>query len=316
MSETTATNIPSKVKDLLEAAIKEESTTQLDEALFEATNSIGIDEYKEFACSVLRDVVHNGSSKLTAHLINSEGVPVTAITAHDLAWKPSIPLLETLVANGWDINDASPKDNWRKGKRTIDRVIGDHEMVVWLVEHGAELNGGEEEYSVSPRPPLLTELCATMGSAKTLKFLLSRGAKLGRRTLHRAVAEAAATGADPSQIPPANGEDTTKGPTREEEGEETRDREYRKNRGEMLRYLVDELRLDVNASDSDVAKSNHHGTPLNYAVRQREGAAVVQWLLQKGANPSLKGLDSTMTPSEIAESHGFADIVEVFNRQS
>ena len=179
--------------------------------------------------------------------------------------------------------------------------------MVWLVEHGATVNGGEEEYEVEPRPPPLTETCAVLGSVKTLKFLLSHNAKVGRRTLHCAVKEAAATGADPSNVSPV---------TDDQAQEKSSENQHRGNREEMLRFLVDELKLDVNAMDSDVAKLHHFGTPLNYAVRQRNGAAVVKWLLQKGADPMLKGLDATMDPKEIAQSKGFSDIVEVFASDS
>ncbi|PVI01210.1 hypothetical protein DM02DRAFT_613827 [Periconia macrospinosa] len=307
MSDAATTNNTSKATDLLEQAIEVESTSKTDEALWQAANNLSPEDYEEFACSALRSAVRSGSSVIATHLINSEGVPISALTVLDIAHKPSIPLLETLVANGWDLNEASPKDNWRKGKRIIDKTVQDHELVVWLVEHGAAVNGGEEDYEFEPRPPLLTETCAVLGSVKTLKFLLSHNAKMGRRTLHCAAKEAAAMGADPSNASPSTNHET------EEDSSGTRDRS---NREEMLRFLVDDLKLNVNAMDSDAAKPYHFGTPLNYAVRQRNGAAVVRWLLQKGADPTLKGLDATMGPQEIARSNGFTDIVGAFADKS
>jgi len=56
---------------------------------------------------------------------------------------------------------------------------------------------------------------------------------------------------------------------------------------EILPYLVDELGLDVNALDTErqgPKPPGFYGMPLCYAV-YNDGAAVVKWLLSKGADP-------------------------------
>lgn len=39
----------------------------------------------------------------------------------------------------------------------------------------------------------------------------------------------------------------------------------------MVKYLVEEERLDVNQMDTDVQFPNHYGTPILYAANGREG---------------------------------------------
>ncbi|CAI6336629.1 unnamed protein product [Periconia digitata] len=314
MSDTAPTKESPNATEILEDAIKTQSTSQLDKALWEAVNNLDFEKSEEFAKEALRKVVRAGSSVLAAHLIESEGVPISALDELDIGHNPSIPLFETLAANGWDVNQASPKDNWRRGRRTIDRVIGDHELVVWLVEHGADVNHGEEEYDFEPRPPLLTVNCAASGSVETFKYLLSHGARIGRRTMHLAAGEAAAVGANPGGVHQTDS--TTEQSNDKEDSKSALQR--RREREEMLRYLVDELGLDVNAqdSDSDAAKRRHYGTPLNYAVQHKDGVAVVRWLLQKGADPTLKGISMAAEPRTIAESSGYMDIAEALADKS
>ncbi|KAF1952241.1 hypothetical protein CC80DRAFT_495572 [Byssothecium circinans] len=291
--DPTATDKSPSSEALLDAAIRNGSTSQLDEALWQATNSP--DTFEDFASSALRQAAQSGSVTLTSHLLESEGVPVTALGPEHIASKPSIPLFETLLANGWDLNQASPKDNFHKGKRIIDRVLPSDDLVVWLVEHGAKVDGGEEEYESEPRPPLLLESCAALGSVKTFKFLQSKGAKIGKRSLHAAVAEAAAIGADPSR-------------SSQEDGNR-----HKSNIEEVLRYLVDDQKLDVNALDSNIEKPRQEGPPLAYAVTQTNGAAVVRWLLEKGADPSIKRVGG-VDVKEKAEAYGISDILTALNR--
>lgn len=127
-------------------------------------------------------------------------------------------------------------------------------------------------------PQPLLELAAQHSSLETFKVLFDSGAKLGRRTLHCAILFAAAIKADPS-IPPTQSEWPAFQPTKKF-GKE------RKRMSEILPFLVDELKLDVNALDIEGRREppGFYGTPLCYAVYE-DGAAVVRWLLSKGADP-------------------------------
>ena len=88
--------------------------------------------------------------------------------------------------------------------------------------------------------------------------MLEDGAELGRRTLHRAVEGAASASA-----------------------------ERRGQKMEMIAFLIDELKVDVNAMDvpEGEQRPNHWGTPMAYAVPIRQGmgddgAEVVRYLLE------------------------------------
>ena len=82
----------------------------------------------------------------------------------------------------------------------------------------------------------------------TFKSLMEAGAKMGRRTLHLAVASASSN---------------------------------KPKRMEMVRFLVEEIGCDVNGKDmpEDKRYPLHFGTPINYAAR---GGAVeaMKYLLE------------------------------------
>lgn len=85
-------------------------------------------------------------------------------------------------------------------------------------------------------------------SISTFKLLMEAGAKMGRRTLHLAVANASS--GSPNMM-------------------------------EMVRFLVEEMGCDVNGKDmpEDKRYPLHFGTPINYAARA--GAVeVMKYLLE------------------------------------
>ncbi|KAF4555316.1 Hypothetical protein D9617_2g052720 [Elsinoe fawcettii] len=96
---------------------------------------------------------------------------------------------------------------------------------------------------------------ARHGSLELFKLLLDRGGELTSRTLH-----CAATGANL----------------------------------EIVKYLIEEIGIGVNAEDTpkDLPLPKYYGTPLNYAVyhpiRSSKREEVVRYLLQHGADPSLR----------------------------
>ena len=82
---------------------------------------------------------------------------------------------------------------------------------------------------------------------------MGHGAKLGRRTLHRAVQSAAYS-----------------------------ESESRAGSMEMVRFLVEEIGVDVNGMDAPKGEKwgNHWGTPVAYAAIMNGGGEVVRYLLE------------------------------------
>lgn len=74
---------------------------------------------------------------------------------------------------------------------------------------------------------------------------------------------------------------------------------------EMLPYLVDELRLDVNALVvrwDAVPSAGHYGTPLTYAAYKSDNAvAVIKWLLSNGADPRCGDADAVADATGMAQ---------------
>lgn len=87
--------------------------------------------------------------------------------------------------------------------------------------------------------------------------------------------------------------------------------EERRRADVMLRYLVEEQGLNVNAMDSEVPRVMYEGPPLNYAAKERRGAKVVRWLLGKGADPQLKCLYNGCGALAMAKSCKCEDVVSL-----
>jgi hypothetical protein len=289
-------------EELLSAAIGIDSVSQLNMALEQVVSCGSVASYQDFVNSALLSAVQNGCLSLTTHLLNEEDASVSVLTPIHISTKPSIPLFEVLLAHGWDLNLEGPRNSIHKGKRVIDWVCENDGLTQWLVEHGASVDGGMQEYAVEARPPMLLETCAALGSVETFRLMRLHGAKLGKRVLHVAVSEGAALGADPASVG-----------DRSDASVVTIGDEEHKNRArrrvEMLLFLVDELKLDVNTLDSDDVKAKHWGPPLNYAAKEKNGAAVVRWLLTKGADPQLNSAGG-LKAADIAKSFKATDVLE------
>lgn len=129
----------------------------------------------------------------------------------------------------------------------------------WCLDHGAIAE--DQQPDPYKNIPLL-EMVAGRNTVDIFRLLRSRGAQLGPRTLHRAVGAAAGSSDDNERLPV---------------------------RMAMVKYLVDELGLDVNAMDTEGTKPNHWGTPLCYAAQVAHGGEeVVRFLLDRGADPAIK----------------------------
>ncbi|KAL9622403.1 MAG: hypothetical protein Q9160_003247 [Pyrenula sp. 1 TL-2023] len=263
-------------RPLLNAAIRSHSIPDLISAL-ELARTTAPSTYDVFVNSALAQACRNNSPTLAIHILTREHALASALSPSSISCAPSIPLLETLIHCGYDINLQDKLDASSQGKRLLDWVTANPDLVAWLLEHGARVDGEqpETEQGLLPMPPPVMETCAAQGVPMSVQILRQGGAQWGQRSLHRAVESAAMAGVDPGREEPL---------AMDEEVEERRRADV------MLRYLVEQQGLDVNAMDSEVPRVMYEGPPLNYAAKERRGAKVVRWLLEMGADPELKSL--------------------------
>ncbi|KAG9233228.1 ankyrin repeat-containing domain protein [Amylocarpus encephaloides] len=208
--------------------------------------------------SALRTATSAGNVATTKYLLEQEHAPIDALSPLSVAQNASPELLQLLVDHGFDVNEPASLPMGR-GPYLLQRVCHDETLTRWCLDHGAKV----DSMAVDPyhSPPILQSV-ASMGSVPTFKLLLERGAKLDGRILHVAAGN---VGSRP---------DT--------------DREYFKTRMAMVKYLVEEVGLDVNEMDSEESMGNYWGTPICYAARNPfDCAEVVRYLLEKGADPEV-----------------------------
>ncbi|KAH7149093.1 hypothetical protein B0J13DRAFT_523742 [Dactylonectria estremocensis] len=252
--------------------------SELDGALAVACHARRSKRYaREMKCTTLSVCVREGRLDMTRHLLEKYPNHMDYVTPKDVMEKFSLPILELLHASGWDINqDSSPR--FRNNLRLIDLACHDEPTVRWLVDHGAEIDFERDETYVFGRFHLPLEHCAMRGSVATFRFLQAKGAKLGKWTLHP-------RRRDRHRCQPSD-EDKAK---------------RKLARSEMLYFLVDELKLDINGKEADVPQMMQWGTPLHNATMRKNGEAVMKWLLEMGADPCIKnrrGLDAEQLATE------------------
>lgn len=229
----------------------------------------------------LSSAVSKGSVPLTSYLLATERAPVNTLTPLNVATAPSIELLDVVVSRGWDLNQRSSDRGAGKGPRLLDLVAGDEGLVRWCLEHGAQISDGADEEDALRKPPL-TESVAALGTVSSFKLLRANNARVGQRTLHRAAGSAA-----------------------------TCDATDKPERMTMLRFLVEEERLDVNQMDTDGQLPNHWGTPIAYAAKGTGGEDVATWLLERGADPTTKDCWGIHDALSLAESYGNEEVARV-----
>ncbi|ROW03890.1 hypothetical protein VPNG_07292 [Cytospora leucostoma] len=302
--------------------------------------------YPSVIRSGLSASIRQGRTSLASYLLGNEPLAPAILRAHirpsTIGRKASIPLFELLIAQyGWDINtedvpvhcDKRPLISW------VLEGPNEHELICWLLDHNARVDFGQDDYFLErlvPRPPALLETCARYGSVESFRLLQARGARLGNRTLHFACVRAACYGADPSvssEELEGNGHggqlgQNATGNTAEfdaydsfeaemaayDAGAEARASVQRPKRAAMLRFLVDEVGLEVNQPDLDVIQlmAWHYGTPICYAAEEKDGAAVVRWVLGKGADPLFQRW--TICAEACARAHGNYEVLQVLGQ--
>ncbi len=233
---------PTSPRRLITDGIRNQSTAEI-------SNALQLD--RSLFPFALFSAVCKGSVPLTAYLLTTERASVNTLTPLIIATKPSVKLLDTVVSAGWKLNQRSPDKGAGKGKRLLDLVAWNENLVKWCLKNGAQISDGAKDEDALRNPPL-TECVAASGTISIFKLLRANNARIGRRTLHRA-AESAAT---------CNAADKAE-------------------KMAMLRFLVEEKGLDVNRTDTDGQLPNHWGTPVAYAAKGKGGEDVIRYLLAK-----------------------------------
>jgi hypothetical protein len=139
--------------------------------------------------SALTIAISLSNIEVVRYLIEQQHASVADIVASTVDTNASIELLQLLVDHGFDINKSTQTPSLRQGPYLLQQVCKDETLVRWCIEHGAKLEGMLEDPYYSQA---LLQSVAAFGTVSTLKYLLSRGAKLEGRILHCAAERAGA----------------------------------------------------------------------------------------------------------------------------
>ena len=230
--------------------------------------------------------VSQGKPSVVKYLLDEKDAPMDTLCPSIVSTTPSIELFQVLIDRGWDINQP---DLQGSGERLLQLVAGDIDLVHWCLDHGATVEDWHGDKF--PCPPVL-QSAASLGTVETWKLLRARGAQPGRLMLHYAVSSAAAASRwDIDRLPV---------------------------RMEMVKFLVEELKMDVNALDTETPHPLYYGPPLAYAVRVKKCREQVVWyLLEKGADPTIMdvfGFDALMN-AEYAQNEHVAEMLRKWVEQ-
>ncbi len=233
-------------------------------------------------------------------------------------------MAEILLAWGWDINARKIGT-----MPLLWHVIGDEDFVTWYLDHGAKPlaqdqrpspdfdihNTEEADKYLEQHPwrgaelpdffmhcPPLLEVAADKSTVATFELLPSKGAAMGWRVLHKAVASSIYLNLDQEST---HGEPLLSGKELSRTFQE---------RLAMVRHLVDTLKLDVNALDCPTGwgLGNFWGRSLHYVAMSSGGNSncrpVTWFLLDRGADLELLDSYAGMTAMAIG-SKNFRDAV-------
>jgi hypothetical protein len=232
-----------------------------------------------------------------------------ALAAYERAFPKS--LVQILLDHGWDINQR------HRDQPLLWQIVNDGDAVAWCLERGAsvlpkgqkpwpefDINNteafaeyferlpGEEGSDYLYYCPPILELAARQSTVATFELLRSKAAPLGWRVLHMAAVGRACMAVPEKQASPIG-----------EGKKQLSDRELARTpeeRMDMVRHLVDTLKLDVNARDQPPGwiLGNFFGRPLHYVAHNSgskgDSREVTLFLLQRGADPEL--VDGGITP--------------------
>ena len=232
----------------------------------------------------LLEALWQGDSDIMRYLLEQESAPID-IHPILVSRSASIPVLQVLFDHGWDINQTSTDGGFR-GQGLLQLVCGNEALVHWCLDRGATVEDRHTDPYINL--PLL-ERVAQHGTVDTFALLRSRGAQLTPRMLHRAAGAAASC----------------------------KDGERLTIRMAMVKYLMDDLGIDINTMDTEGQMPNHWGTPLCYAAQPpRGGVDVVRFLLDRGADPFIKDCWGIHDAFGVAKHSGNAEISELLRTRT
>ncbi|KAK8022128.1 hypothetical protein PG993_012895 [Apiospora rasikravindrae] len=280
----------------LREAVYDQKTIPILRECLDLTRAHAPREYEETRNLVFTDMLQIQELRLIEHMLDNGYMSVSEVEPWFIRQHASKEVVELLLVRGWDINMQDRKSfrdptETEGGDRLLDYCVreylpgGNGDLARWLVaEKGATPDGFTGAQDHKEPPPVLNEV-AQFGTVSLYKFLEEHGASPSPRVLHLAVDIAASMRVDPSTP-------DGKEPVSEYNFRNNDDGGSMANRAEMVRFLVEERGLDVNGIDSDVSHApmkTHFGTPIAYAAGSLHGAKVVAWLLEKGADPTIRG---------------------------
>ncbi|CAG8952848.1 hypothetical protein HYFRA_00007561 [Hymenoscyphus fraxineus] len=234
---------------------------------------------QDFISSTVTKSIRKNATKILSYALDHGGeVPTNGYFPTEADVAPSTEILEILLSHGWDINARTIGDTpflWYA-------VYFSHELVAWCLDHGAtatpkdlHLETREDRMKDEFGCPSILEKAAANATVKTFELLRSKGAKVGRRTLHFAAAA------------------TYKSRVSDEYSQNTTEEKF-SQRLAMVKHLIETIGIDPNALDQPAGYSlgNHWGTPLCYVAKRLASPKwdtedVVSYLLSKGADPEM-----------------------------
>ena len=295
-------------------ACQKDDTTLIDQAFSKASQHDDINDLEllnEF-CAL---AIENNSTNVLMHLIK-QGASVKSMKPRNVTWRGprTKPILEILIAHGWDINDREDSGNGSDTEPFMWSIVEDIDLVTWCLEHGASVYPRGQE---PLRDDIITlsqlkcqqilEKAAYSATVETFELLRSKGAPLGWRPLHRAIETTTHFQADP-------GEDANRSEEEDIKAKESA-RKY-EERMAMVRHLVDVVRIDVNAPDEPPGRNfpDRWGTPICYIAKSygmdTDIRELAWFLLDRGADPT-----PALDVAKFTEHHQFIADVEAWRAQ-
>lgn len=234
--------------------------------------------------SALSTAIDAGHVAVVRYLLEKEHASAKGLNPLTVARNASIELLQLLVDHDFDLNKPAIRvPGPGRGGYLLQRLCHDEALVRWCVERGAKVDGMVVEPYTNP--PLLQSV-ASLGTVEIFKYLREKGAKIEGRILHVAVGNVGSNTQSPDRLEKRMG---------------------------MIKYLVDEVGLDVNELDSEEPMGNYWGTPICYAAHNpHDCAEVVSFLLERGADPYIKeAMDGTYDAFSYAKDANNTEILKM-----